>query len=249
MNNIETTEKSRYLMPENSGYHIYPFMLNNLNLVGNELTVYAVIYGFSMGGQGCFFGSREYLSACTNASLPTVDRVLKSLVKKKLINKTSSITNRGITPIYSANLEKIKEAQNRRNELPKIEYNQNDKRIYQNDKGVYHFDKQYNSNIIENIVESVEETPPKNGNSEKSNTHTPNIPTLEQCQEYVNEQGYELDVERFYNHYESVGWYIKGSPVTNWKALLTNWVKNPYPNFKEKVNAENTYYDTPVYDF
>ena len=37
-------DKSKYLMPENSGYHIYAFMRNSFNLTSNELTVYAVIF-------------------------------------------------------------------------------------------------------------------------------------------------------------------------------------------------------------
>ena len=107
---MEIMDKSKYLMPENSGYHIYAFMRNSFNLTSNELTVYAVIFGFSQGGQGCFFGSREYLSACTGANVRTINRVLSSLTEKRLILKKSSITSHGITNIYTVNMEKVKEA-------------------------------------------------------------------------------------------------------------------------------------------
>jgi predicted transcriptional regulator len=94
-------------MPENTGYHIYSFMRNDLKLKSHELNVYAVIFEWSQSDLGCFCGTREYLSACTGANISTISRMLKSLVDKKLILKKTSMTNTGITNVYTINLDKI----------------------------------------------------------------------------------------------------------------------------------------------
>ena len=54
-------------------------MVKETGLSGNELIVFAIIYGFSSGG-GWFKGSINYLTERTNLSRPSVIAVLKSLV-------------------------------------------------------------------------------------------------------------------------------------------------------------------------
>ena len=66
---------------------IHGWMCNELNLKGNELLVFALIYGFSCDGASTFFGGRRYISETFNISLPTVDKALKSLVDSEFIIK------------------------------------------------------------------------------------------------------------------------------------------------------------------
>lgn len=68
-------------------------MIKNLNLKGNELLVYAVIYGFSKDGQGCFYGSISYLAETLNVANNTIKSALKSLVEKNLITKKDIYKN------------------------------------------------------------------------------------------------------------------------------------------------------------
>lgn len=69
------------------------WMTQKLNLSGNELLVYAVIYGFSQDGESKYYGSRRYIAEFLNISFATVDRVLLSLVKKGLIIKETELKN------------------------------------------------------------------------------------------------------------------------------------------------------------
>lgn len=79
-----------------------------LNLRGNELPIYAIIYSFSKDGQGCFFGTRQYLALICNCSIRSVDNALKNLVKRKLVLKEIRYDdNKQKRCEYIVNLEKI----------------------------------------------------------------------------------------------------------------------------------------------
>lgn len=67
---------------------IQGWMCNELELKGNELLTFALIYGFSQDGQTKFYGSRNYIAETFNISLPTVDKALESLEDKNLIERT-----------------------------------------------------------------------------------------------------------------------------------------------------------------
>lgn len=69
------------------------FMVNDLKLSGNELIVYAVIYGFSQDGKSWFSGSRAYLAHWCQVSKMTVSTNLNKLVRKGLIEKRSRVEN------------------------------------------------------------------------------------------------------------------------------------------------------------
>lgn len=79
-------EKSKYIKP-NSYYTIQYWMISNLELKGLELNVYAIIYGFSRDHSGSFTGSRGYLASFTNSTKAGIDKALKSLLKKGLLEK------------------------------------------------------------------------------------------------------------------------------------------------------------------
>lgn len=82
-------------------------MLKGLKLKSNELLVYAIIYGFSKDGQGCFYGSISYLAETINVSKNTIQNILKSLVDKKLIIKKEVFKNNIKFCEYQVNLEGI----------------------------------------------------------------------------------------------------------------------------------------------
>lgn len=81
---------------------IQGWMRTKLNLKGNELLAYAVIYGFSQLAGTKFTGSRKYLAEWCGCSMATIDRTLVSLVDKGLISKTSHITEYGCRAVEYA---------------------------------------------------------------------------------------------------------------------------------------------------
>ena len=72
---------------------IQSFMVKELKLKGNELIVYAIIYGFSQSENQCFSGSLSYLAEWTSATKQGIMKNLKSLIDKRLINKSEQFVN------------------------------------------------------------------------------------------------------------------------------------------------------------
>ena len=84
------------------------WMVNELNLKGNDLIVYALIYGFSQDGDTEFYGSRSYMASWCNASLPTIDKAIQNLLDKNLILKKTEVINNVTFNKYKINLEVVK---------------------------------------------------------------------------------------------------------------------------------------------
>lgn len=94
-------EKETKIKDENY-FQISGFMVNRLGLKGNDLMVYAIVYGFSQDGETWFNGSRQYLSDFTGASKSTIDRTLLGLQEKGLLIKHTEIKNGVSFNIYKA---------------------------------------------------------------------------------------------------------------------------------------------------
>jgi hypothetical protein len=85
---------------------ILGWMVNKLNLSGNDLLCYALIYGFSQDNQSSFTGSRKYIAKILGfKSLNSVDLLLKKLLEKQLIIKDSQCINNVVFNSYKANME------------------------------------------------------------------------------------------------------------------------------------------------
>lgn len=75
---------------ENSNYiTIQGWMINELHLKGNDLLVYAIIYGFSQSESQKFTGSLQYLADWCGATKSGIQKNLKSLVDRGLIDKNT----------------------------------------------------------------------------------------------------------------------------------------------------------------
>lgn len=72
---------------------VHGWMINDLQLKGNELLVYSCIFSFSQDGENWFTGSVQYLADWCNTSRQTVHNVLKSLISKGLILKHERYIN------------------------------------------------------------------------------------------------------------------------------------------------------------
>lgn len=68
-------------------------MVTKLNLKGNDLIVYAIIYGFCQDGESVFSGTAAYLSEWLNVDRRSVHRILDRLVGAGLIQKIEKNVN------------------------------------------------------------------------------------------------------------------------------------------------------------
>lgn len=74
----------------------------------NELLIYAIIYSYSQGGQGIYYGRKSYLMKWTGYKIRQVRNILLSLENKKLIKREKMIKSGVEYVCYSIVLDKIK---------------------------------------------------------------------------------------------------------------------------------------------
>lgn len=94
---IDDTEKkgnkNMSKVKEENYISISGWMVTSLGLKGNELLVYAIIYGFSQDYKTRFTGSLQYLADWTNSTKQSCIKCLKSLIEKGYITKHENIVN------------------------------------------------------------------------------------------------------------------------------------------------------------
>lgn len=73
--------------------NIQEFMVTDLELRGNELIIYALIYGFSQDEMSDFHGSLTYIQSRTGLSRPTVIDILNKLQDKGYVLKEELFRN------------------------------------------------------------------------------------------------------------------------------------------------------------
>ena len=146
----------------NNYINIQGWMCSKLKLSGNELLIYALIYGFSQDGVSEFRGSRSYICKWFNISLPTVDKALNSLVEKNLITKREEIVNNVKYNCYKVILQGSKES------LQGVVKN-----LYRGGKESLHNNTNNNNynntrnNIINNIITRSNRTAVEGGETKK----------------------------------------------------------------------------------
>ena len=92
----------------NSNYiTVQGWMINDLQLKGTELMVYAIIYGFSQAEGQRYTGSLQYLAEWCNTTKRSVQTALKSLLDKGYILKEDRYINNVKFVEYFVGIEKI----------------------------------------------------------------------------------------------------------------------------------------------
>lgn len=150
---------------------------------------------------GYCYASNKYFADLYKVDISTISRLIKNLVDKNYIK--SEI-------IYK---EKTKEI---------------DKRILQICKDGYM------QNCSGGICKKVKENNTRINNKENINNKLFiqkkkfQKPTLEELKRYCEEKNYEVDYEKFFNYYESIGWLVgkARTPMKSWNHALSNWIKN-----------------------
>ena len=65
----------------------------------------------------------------------------------------------------------------------------------------------------------------ENKNKEKREQKALSLPDLQDIISYIQENGYQVDAEQFYDYYTARGWKVNGSPIADWTALVRNWAR------------------------
>ena len=87
-----------------------------------------------------------------------------------------------------------------------------------------------NSNIhVAELQDGSNETAtpiPYNNTVKKTSTNKFIRPTIEQVKLYCKEISFNLDADKFCDHYDSNGWLVGKNPMKDWKASIRTWKRN-----------------------
>lgn len=197
---------------------VHGWMLNQLNLKGTTLQVFAIIHGFSHSEENEFKGSLQYLCEFTGSSRSTVIRSLLELEEKGIIVKREVYENGVKFNRYKSSVDMVAYF-----DMGGVKMTpppcQND-----TTPGV----KMTPHNIVEdNIKDNIEVG--------KRKRFTP--PTVEEVAAYCRERNNRIDSQTFVDFYSSKGWVVGKSKMKDWKAAVRTWEKrdgNSQP--ERKVN-------------
>lgn len=96
------------VISDNNFYIVFGWMLNVLELKGNELSIFAIIYGYSQDGKSEYDGSISYLQSFANVnSKQTVYTMLDSLQARHYIKKRDFMKGKVKRCAYSVDFESI----------------------------------------------------------------------------------------------------------------------------------------------
>lgn len=233
--------------------NIAGWMGNRLELRGNELICFALIYSFSQDGESQFRGKLDFLAGCMFATRKTALSIIDKLLGLNLILKIEEMVNGKKRCYYQTN----------------IIYDKGEFSVINNEKkpltaiGKESIPVTGVNSIPETGVESIPETgvesiPVYNNNKDidnkksinkkvpngtkKENAHFQK-PTVQEVEAYIKEKGYHFDAERFMSHYESIGWMVGTHKMKDWKAACSTWEKKqktklyyePNPNDSDEL--------------
>lgn len=60
----------------------------------------------------------------------------------------------------------------------------------------------------------------------EENRDNAKTPTLDEVRAYIQEKGYDIDAEKFFNHYESSNWHRGKTKIVKWKSCIATWLRN-----------------------
>lgn len=178
---------------------IQGWMLTALHLKGNELLIYACIYGFSQLEGQVFKGSLQYLADWTNSTKKGVSKALKSLVEKGYLEKADKFING------------VKFCEYRVTKFPGV-MNKVPRGDEQSSLGGMELSSPNNLDI---------------DNLENKQEYTRFVkPTLEEVTAYCLERGKGVDPQKWHDYYSANGWKVGKNPMKDWKAAVRTWERS-----------------------
>lgn len=158
---------------ENTDFlNIQGWMINELNLKGNELIIYALIYGFTKDGVSEFRGSRQYMADWTSSSVRSVQNVVNSLVNKGMIEKNNHINKYGSLETSGYKAINVPKLSNEKNSLVEKKVHEgSEKSSSPLEKKIHEgSEKSSHNNIDNNISNNIVDIKEKNIKKESVNS-------------------------------------------------------------------------------
>lgn len=174
------------------------WMLTELHLKGNELLIYACIYGFSQADGQTFRGSWQYLADWTNSTKRSVANCLRSLVEKGYLEKVDKVVNGVKFCEYRAT--NFTGAMKNVHVGDEQNSPSGDEQNSPNNLGI--------NNLGDNQVYKFVK------------------PTLEEVTAYCTQRNKGVNPQKWYDHYTANGWMVGKTKMVDWKAAVRTWERS-----------------------
>ena len=205
--------------------NIQGWMVTDLGLKGNNLLIYAIIYGFSQEEGQRFTGSLQYLADWTNSTKRGVLKNLKALTDAGLIAKEETTIN-GVK-FCTYHRTKFTEGMEQSSPGHRTKFTEG-------------MEQSSPNNLTDNSINNL---PNKKSVPDKPAARFVK-PTLEEVTAYCQERKNRVNPERFLDYYNSNGWKVGRNPMKDWKATVRNWEKNE--TSRSAAKAEPIDYGNPL---
>ena len=214
---------------------IQGWMITRLGLSGNDLLVYAIIYGFSQDGINYYNGKRAYLAEWCGSSERSVSRNLKNLLDKGLIEQIyksedcHDVRYRVTATRDIVSGEPMTKCQGGSDKLSGG--------LGSNCHGAH--DKMSGA-IIDNIKDNIEDNIVDNIVVDTSTPAPFKIPTIEAVKTFAERHGKAVvDPVTFFEYYQANGWKVGKNKMKDWRAAFRMWEARER---KEKAPADKVHY-------
>ena len=214
-------------MKDSNYFVVCGWMVNRLKLKGNELMLFAIVYGFSQEDGTWYTGTQRYLSEMIGgADLKTVRAALSSLEKKGYIQRKDEERNGVRFCLYRAS-DDVREF------LPDIGKNS----LPPREKLPSPLGKN-SPPPREKLPTIVKEDNKVNNNEDSESTRAPACDNAPSCLavpyptkpsevvDVATSQGRpmtEKQAQEFIDYYSATDWMMRGTRITDWRHKVGNW--------------------------
>jgi len=222
---------------------IQGWMVTDLGLKGNNLLVYAIIYGFSQEEGHRFTGSLQYLADWTNSTRRGVLKSLQALINAGLIEKEDTTQN-GVKFCSYRSTEPTGGVEQSSPGVNKVH------RGIEQSSPVY--GTKFTGGVEQSSPNNIDDITNDNSINKYNTPETPAPrtrfvkPTLEEVAAYCKERGNTIDPERFMDYYNGNGWKVGRNPMKDWKATVRNWERNRNTGGRTNERPGPTDYGDPL---
>ena len=226
---------------------IQDFMLTDLGLTGNDLLVYALVYGYSQDGESEYYGSLSHISELLRLDRSTVIRVLNRLVERGLVRKRDGEIRNVQRCFYSVAVA---------DEVQMSEHGGDGETPHNSEgsgkmppvakchrgSGKMPPPNINNKNIIKEKISLTRDS--KEKAAEAANAPAPSSgnrkifkkPSAAEVEAYCRARGNDVDAQHFVDYYEACGWRVGKNPMKDWQAAVRTWERNGINNNSNGTN-------------
>ena len=204
------------------------WMINKLQLKGNELLIFAIIFGFCQTEGQAYTASIQYLADWTNSTRQGVTKCLKSLMQKGLIRKEDYVV-KGVKrckyfAIDSDDFDKTKKEQ-QVSTSSEIDVQQSLQGCTTKFTGGVQ--QSLHNNIDNNIQDNIDDNISLPGDNAGRKKKKFTAPGVDEVKAYIEANHYRVNAEKFVATYEAVDWVnSNGQKIYCWQAMVKLWHQN-----------------------